>query len=281
MDERQITNPAKETEEKGAGKQMLLENALVEMRNALSVSFAASSVLSDILKDKKEKKLLVYLAMVKHNQYKLLKLTQNIENLAAFERDRLHLEPEPTNISRLCRDIAGTVSALLPEVSFGFRCFHENTVIMADGLKLENMLLNLISACVGNMPEGGRIDMVLNKSPGYVIITLLCTGDNIIPLQPYDNPVEYENAGIIPTHYSGVIGMAAARSIARLHSGRIFSSFGAKEGILYSVALPDRPPDDAEIARGGIHAPDPMSRILTGLSDILDYTHYMEPFDES
>lgn len=285
MDERQIidtiANMLKGTEEKNTSELIHLENILVEMRNALSVSFAASSVLSDILKDKKEKKLLVYLAMIRHNQHKLLKVIENIENITAFERGLLYLEPEPTNIGILCRDIMGTVSALLPEISIEFRCRLENIVIMADVAKLEAMLLNLISACIGDMPDGGGIDMVLNKSSGYVIITLICTGEKAEPLRPYGVFGEHENTDIISRYGSSTVGMTAAQSIARLHGGNIYTSFGEDEGVFYSAVLPDRLPDDARIIRSGIYSSDDMGRILTGLADILDYTHYMEPFDES
>jgi signal transduction histidine kinase len=285
MDERQIIdrmlNLQKETDEKNTSRLINLEDILVEMRNALSVSIAASSMLSDILKDKKEKKLLVYPAMIRHNQHKLLKLIENIENITAFERNLLFLEPEPTNINILCRDIMGTVSALLSEISFEFRCRIENPLIMADGVKLEAMLLNLISACIKNMPEGRGVDMVLNESPGYVIITLICAIDGIKTFRPHEGYEEHENTDFISEPGRSAIGIAAARSIARLHGGNLYTGFGENEGVFYSAAIPDRLPDDARIIRGGIYSSDAMGRILTGLADILDYTHYMEPFDES
>ena len=258
----------------------LLAGTSASIRNAVGVSFTAAALLSDRLEGRDDPEAENYLAILRHSQHRMLRLAENIED--AIIAGSNVLEKETVDLNALCGNLVDTVSTLTAKrgirITFNSLC---RAVMQVDYARIERMLLNILSNSLKYTPEGGEIALTLSREGNTVILTVTDNGGGLAQADFDRLFTGYTRAAALDDPARGAgLGMAAALGIARLHGGNILAENHAGEGLVISVSLPDQ--GDADLLNIRYeplkYGENPMRRVLTMLSDVLNTDEYHKRF---
>lgn len=217
-----------------------------------------------------------------HYYYSLLRAITQMDSADHLKRGDTVFSPETLDLVKLCSELADTVSLLCrgSGVTVEFSAQAQSLFCVADGAKLEQLLLNLISNSLRHTPEGGSIRLTLDVVDGRVIISVDDNGSGIpkgSALRVFALPEEREEQ--IPSAGYG-LGLYIAYGIAHLHGGTIILESG-ETGTHVRVSFPLEAPEGgilkspaANYRAGGA------SRVLTELADALTSGSYGPEYED-
>lgn len=147
--------------------------------------------------------------------------------------------------------------------------------LFGDATRLQQVAWNLLSNAVKFTPEGGQVDVRLNRINSHLEITVEDTGEGIsAEFLPHIFDRFRQADGTTTRKHGGLgLGLAIARHLVELHGGEIHAtSQGEGRGTTFIVSLPlttDRPGDDGaqpiSPASRDIRLPSDYSATLGGL----------------
>lgn len=179
-----------------------------------------------------------YLTDVLESSQKLLYMINDLLDMSRLGAGRVQLFREVVNIRDLVRDARGAVwplaerkgLALLVEIPADVPLVH------ADGLRVTQVLINLLGNAVKFTPEGGAV--VVTARPVGDELEIRVTDSGVgIPLE--DQPHMFEPFYQVGSHQQGWgLGLALARSLVELHGGRIWLESEPGRGSCFHFTLP-------------------------------------------
>jgi two-component system CheB/CheR fusion protein len=113
--------------------------------------------------------------------------------------------------------------------------------VMADGVRIEQVVMNLLGNAVKFTPAGGTITVRLAREGGSVRLDVSDTGQGIAPAFLPQVFEMFSQPGSVTTRARGGlgIGLALVREIVALHGGRVEAhSEGVSKGARFTVWLP-------------------------------------------
>ena len=139
--------------------------------------------------------------------------------------------------------------------------------VMADAVRLEQVLMNLLSNALKFTPKGGRVEVRLDREDGAVRIDVCDSGQGIAPsFLPYVFDMYGQSVSVTTRSKGGLgIGLALVRELVCLHGGRVEAfSEGIGKGARFSVWLPLLDSNAAPLSGEGGQGEDNMAglRIL-------------------
>jgi hypothetical protein len=151
---------------------------------------------------------------------------------------RLELEPLPV------QDMASSAVALINPLlaakrqTLSVQVDDPELTVLVDRRRFEQVLLNLLSNAQRHTPAGGRLDVRITEAGNEAIIAVTDSGPGV--------PQEERELIFEPFYrgdHSGLgLGLAIAKSVVELHSGRIWVEDGAGGvGSTFFVVLPKHP----------------------------------------
>ena len=154
-----------------------------ELRTPLNAVIGFSEVLLDGMFGELNDKQREYLNDIRDSGRHLLELLNEILDLSKIEAGRMELEPGPFSLVEalergmaMVRDRAAQHSIELAlEVEPGV------DVIVADQLRIKQVILNLITNAVKFTPDGGRVEVRAREVEGRLEVTVRDTGIGIAP----------------------------------------------------------------------------------------------------
>jgi signal transduction histidine kinase len=181
------------------------------------------------------------LETVERNAQGLLKHVNDLLDVAKLDAGRMELDREPLDLVELVRRTASLFEVVARERDVTLAVETPDTLpIVADGAKLERVLLNLLSNAMKFVPDGGRIRVTSSVGPDGVVLAVEDSGPGVpIPLR--DAIFERFRRGDDPTarRVGGTgLGLAIAKEMVERHGGRIDVGDGAYGGALFRVTLP-------------------------------------------
>ena len=168
--------------------------------------------------------------------------TLELLGLVKLQVEGFHLELEPTDINTI---VYRVVDQLLPTVrsrnqSLALNLVPHPSKIIADPLRVEQVLHNLLSNATKLTPNGGNISISSDKQAGYMVIKIQDSSPCIPPeeqrelFQPYYRLKEVKDKQI-----SGIgLGLALCRHLVELHDGRIWVESKENNGNTFAFTLP-------------------------------------------
>ncbi|MDF3068544.1 MAG: torS [Polyangiaceae bacterium] len=114
-------------------------------------------------------------------------------------------------------------------------------IVLADGIRIRQVVWNILANAVKFTPEGGRVSVSLARTGDEVRLTVSDTGTGItaefLP-HIFDRFRQYE-AAITPKHGGLGLGLAISKQLVEMHGGSIRAeSGGAGSGATFTVILP-------------------------------------------
>lgn len=113
--------------------------------------------------------------------------------------------------------------------------------VRGDPSRLQQVLWNLLSNSVKFTPEGGRIEMVVERVNSHVEISVSDTGAGITPeFLPHVFDRFRQADSTITRRYGGLgLGLALVKTLVEMHGGSIHAkSAGAGQGATFRISLP-------------------------------------------
>jgi signal transduction histidine kinase len=171
-------------------------------------------------------------------------ITQLLE-AARLEDSRLQLKLEPVDLARLVTHAANTMGALVgPKHSIIRDIPSAEVLVVADPVRVETIIVNLLDNALKYSPEGGEVVVALGEVDGTA---RLAVHDRGMGIAGEDLPRLFTRFGRLVTadnsHIPGTgLGLYLSRELARMHGGDISVTSVLGEGSEFVLTLPKEGP---------------------------------------
>ncbi len=244
------------TEQYNNTQELTLENADLTKTNQLKDDFLVSIshelkspvtsivALSSLLKNQKIGELnlhqLNYVNLLHQSGRKLMMLVNDLLDMTRLETGNLQLTIVPIDIKSLWKGIYNSVTEKYQnKINNGIKLILEIKsdleIILADELRLEQILINLLDNAVKFTSSEGTINLKLDIWGNWIAIIISYTGIGI----PYQE--QYGIFEQVQPHYeleSTGIELMFAQKLAKLHGGDISFKSTPDEGSEFTILIP-------------------------------------------
>jgi two-component system OmpR family sensor kinase len=172
---------------------------------------------------------------------KLTRLVSQLLDISRLDAATLTIDPQPTDLVALVEQVvAGSLSVT-----------HQHTISLrapsylechVDGLRLEQVLTNLIDNAIKYSPDGGPVEVELSQPTlDSVMVSIRDRGLGIAP-EKRERIFERFFQAHANAYRSGMgLGLYVSRHIVELHGGQIRAEFPPDGGTRMVVCLPNVP----------------------------------------
>jgi two-component system cell cycle sensor histidine kinase PleC len=180
--------------------------------------------------------------IIRHNCYRLLRLANNLLDLAKMEAGYLNLKPVNCDLDDLLEEIVQSVMPYAVQKQLELRCIKPAVSIRTavDIEKMERIILNLLSNSIKFTEPGGTINVSSCIADDKVRITVKDSGVGI-PVEKQEEVFgRYKQAGNYPSleNEGSGIGLSLVKSFVSLHKGDIKIISGNGSGCEFVIDLP-------------------------------------------
>jgi PAS domain S-box-containing protein len=182
------------------------------------------------------------LERVTRSQRLLLRLVNDVLNLARIEAGRIEYHLEPVVLETFVASVLQMVEPQMAMAHVSQQVFAvPGLVVLADREKLEQILLNLLSNAVKFTPAGGVITVIAEPDPDarHVLVRVRDTGIGIAPdkLESIFEPFVQVEAADMPHREGTGLGLAISRDLARGMDGELTATSEPARGSTFTVRL--------------------------------------------
>jgi signal transduction histidine kinase len=220
-------------------KDVFLASVAHEMRTPLAAAKAqAQLALHQLAQDDCDSSSAGALRRISRQIDTVVRLVSDLLDVSRLEGGVLELNRTEVDIAALARDVAARLQALTERHPLRVQAPDEAR-LLCDRDRIEQVLTNLVSNAIRYSPEGGAIDIAIQRSPEWLQISVSDRGTGI----PRDQQrrVFERFARLNPEEAGGLgLGLAIAQAIVEQHGGKIWveSTGVAGEGSTFYVRLP-------------------------------------------
>jgi two-component system, OmpR family, sensor kinase len=172
-------------------------------------------------------------------------LVDSLLTLARADEGRFDLVREPMRLEPLVREVYETATILGEDAGLAVALpVLEDATVLADGRRLRQLFLNLVTNAIKYTPRGGRVELSLSRRPqnGEVAFAVRDTGIGIAAADlPYifDRFWRADRARSRSSERAGFgLGLAIAQWIAQAHTGALTVQSRLGRGSVFTVTLP-------------------------------------------
>lgn len=183
------------------------------------------------------------LANLYNQTHHLIKLVNELHELAQAEARKLPLEFVSTDIGQLVKEVGDVFRPLADEknVSLSLDITTELPPVSIDSYRIRQSLHNLLANSLRYTPEGGSISLKATRMEENVVIEIQDTGKGIEPEHLnniFDRFYRVDSSRTKDTGGTG-LGLAIVKAIIESHDGHVSAqSEGIGKGSTFSIYLP-------------------------------------------
>ena len=184
-----------------------------------------------------------YLQTISHSGNHLLNLINNLLDLSKIEAGREELQETAVDVGELLRAAAQAEQPDARGRGLSLSCaVKEDAVLCADPVKLEQVILNLLSNAMKFTPEGGRITLTGRGAAGggyeIAISDTGCGMDSAEIPQAMTTFAQIHNPFLRKGDRGSGLGLPIARGLVALHQGHLKITSRRGKGTCVTVVLP-------------------------------------------
>jgi signal transduction histidine kinase len=188
----------------------------------------------------------------------LVRLLNDLLDLARSDAGRLAIRPQPTRLGPLVEDVVRTMRAQTEasEQTLTARIDPNLPLVEAEPDRIRQILVNLVTNAHEYSPERASIEVNARVADDEVEIDVIDNGPGIPPAQLehiFERFVRGD-AGLTQRVGGTGLGLAISRSLVELHGGTIAVDSEVGRGSTFAIRLPLAPPGAVEAAPSGPRA---------------------------
>jgi signal transduction histidine kinase/CheY-like chemotaxis protein len=196
------------------------------------------------LTDKQER----YLGHVANAGRHLMVLINDILDITRVEAGKLEIHPELCHLPTILEETLALFrsQALMRRITLAMEIGTPLGDLMADRIRLQQILHNLVSNAVKFTPEGGIVTVTARQIGLELEMSVRDTGIGIPP-EDHERIFEvYQQVGSIGGRQKGTgLGLAITKRLVELHGGTIRLESAPGQGSTFTVRLPGASPVEA------------------------------------
>jgi signal transduction histidine kinase/DNA-binding response OmpR family regulator len=210
------------------------------------------------------------LETIERNARSQSQLIDDLLDVSRIITGKLRLDVRPIELVPIIEAAIDSTRPAAEAKAIQFEVALDNTAsqVSGDANRLQQVVWNLFSNAVKFTPEGGRVEVRLERHNGHAQITVRDTGQGINPkFLPFIFDRFRQADGTTTRKHGGLgLGLAIVRHLVELHSGTInVHSDGVGKGATFTIVLPLKT-THRKLGTGGAAAEQP-SLAATGDGD--------------
>ena len=223
-------------------KSEFIANMSHELRTPLNAIIGFSDMLHTRTATSPEK-VHQYTGYIKQAAEHLLELINGILDISKIQAGKLMVEREAVELGPVLASCLLIVEAKArdKQISVEHQVDEALPPLLADPLRLKQILINLLGNAVKFTPERGQVRIVATPAaPGMALISVEDTGIGMSPqeIEIALRPFGQVDSAINKRHEGTGLGLPIASALAKLHGGDLRVSSEKGEGTRVSVKLP-------------------------------------------
>ena len=176
-----------------------------------------------------------------NSAYDLESRASEFLQLAKLEVEGFQLELEPIDLAALIYEVVEQLSPIIRsrEQSLTLHLSPSIPIITADSLRVEQILLNLLSNATKFTPQNGSLSLTTTIQDNYLVIKVQDNGPGI-PIEEQSKLFQpYYRLRSAGKHVPGVgLGLALSKHLVELHGGKIWLESEQGKGSTFCFSLP-------------------------------------------
>lgn len=223
---------------------------LARMSHEIRTPMNAIVGLTELAKRRKDDSAQVeeYLDKIETSSKVLLNIINDVLDMSAIESDKIKIAQKPFVLKEILDSIATVYATQCKQKGVAFEMDTKAVMdyhVCGDGLRLNQILLNLISNAYKFTPEGGKITVTVqevqrHEGNAYYKFCVTDTGEGMSPemLDRLFQPFEQEGADTAQKHGGSGLGLSIAKNLVELMGGSISCQSEKGRGTTFTVSLP-------------------------------------------
>ncbi len=253
-----------------------------ELNNSLSVLKMSSGLLLPYIENQGDSKLSRYASMIYHCYYNIQRITNNLSDFSDFIHSNTTLNRSSYDLVASCRALIDSASHLVSDrwVELSFKSVPDSLIVYADKVRLDKLILNLLSNSLMNAPAGRTVVLSVVSAGNRFILTVSDNGDGIPADIMQTAWCRYRIKRELTDRPNGVgLGMAIIHAIAQQHGGSVVLESSPESGTTVTVSIPMAEPE-ANTFKERIADYDnyQMQQLLTELSGVISSEKYTQKY---
>lgn len=226
-----------------------LSNLAHDLRTPINIVLCSNQMLN-ANKERRQGNI-KYGDIIKHNCFRLLKMIDNIIDMAKEDGGNLSLNSSNIDIIELFDSLVDSIKDTieLKGINFIYNCKLKSKIMYVDSEKIERIVLNLISNGVKFSNVGGTIKLTIEEEKEYLKISIKDTGCGISKEEQNNIFNRYYQINSEDSAKGNGIGLSLVKAFTSLHNGKIKLISELGKGSDFIVYLPDIIDKNSEIIK--------------------------------
>jgi two-component system, OmpR family, phosphate regulon sensor histidine kinase PhoR len=219
-------------------RQEFLSNISHELRTPLTSILAFIETLENGgLNDQQNN--LRFLQVIRRNAQRMHRLIADILELSLIESGNVDIEFRQVALAVAVEEVITALSAKAAETEITVvNNIPESVIVLADPLRLEQMMTNLIDNAIKFNHRGGEVTISCEHKAGRVVAAVCDTGEGIPPEHVHRIFERLYRADRSRAPEGTGLGLAIVKHLARLHGGEVKVTSRLGSGTTFCIDLP-------------------------------------------
>ncbi len=214
-------------------------NAIIGFTNLATTHLADQALVRD------------YLHKISASSSHLLSLINDVLDMSRIESGKVVIEETPCSLPQMLRDLQSIVQSDVETKGLEF-CLDDSALVhpyvVCDRLRLNQVLLNVLSNALKFTPAGGRISITASERPedkADTAVYIFCIRDTGIGMAPeflerIFEPFERERTSTVSGIQGTGLGMSITKNLVELMHGQIAVESRKDRGSVFTFTFPFR-----------------------------------------
>lgn len=168
-------------------------------------------------------------------------LVRDLQDVNLAELQELRIHPQAMDLYELCAHVSATYRAMSP--GHELRCIGSGAIVYADGLRIRQVVENLIKNALTHTEPGGTVTVAVETDQDRVRLTVTDTGMGITKRDlphVFDRFWRADSSRTRTTGGTG-LGLSICQAIVDAHGGRLTVASEPGVGTTFAATLPAAP----------------------------------------